>query len=139
MRLHLDLRARKLREQGIAEPAHAAQRQFGNRTSLLETSSEVWGWGAWERLAQDLRIALRTLRKTPAFTVVAMLTLAVGLGINTAVFSVVNAVMIRRLPYPEPDRVVSLWGSISATRRPASSAPKLSTPFHKYADVFWGP
>jgi putative ABC transport system permease protein len=111
MRLHIDLRAQKLRQQGVAptEAAYAAQRQFGNRTWLGETSSELWGFGAWERLAQDFRLALRGLRKTPGFTVVAVLTLALGLGMNTAVFSVVNAVIIRSLPYREPGRLISLW------------------------------
>jgi putative ABC transport system permease protein len=111
MRLHMDLRAQKLRRQGAAptQAAYAAQRQFGNRTLLGETSSELWGFGAWQRLAQDFRHAFRSLRKTPAFTVVAVLTLALGLGMNTAVFSVVNAVIIRSLPYREPGRLISLW------------------------------
>ena len=111
MRLHLELRAQKMRQQGMAgdEAGHAAQRQFGNSVSLAETSSELWGWGAWERLAQDFQYALRSLRKSPAFTVVAVLTLALGLGMNTAVFSVVNAVILRKLPYPDPDRMISLW------------------------------
>ena len=111
MRLHIDLRAQKFQQQGMAptEAGYAAQRQFGNRTSLGETSSELWGFAAWERLVQDFRQALRSLRKTPGFTVVAVLTLALGLGMNTAVFSVVNAVMIRSLPYREPSRLISLW------------------------------
>jgi predicted permease len=111
MRLHIDLRAQKLQRQGIAqtEAGYAAQRQFGNRTYLKETSTEIWGWTAWERLLQDVRHAVRTLRKTPGFTVVAVVTLALGLGMNTAVFSVVNAVIIRTLPYQEPDRLISLW------------------------------
>jgi putative ABC transport system permease protein len=111
MRLHIDLRAQRLQRQGVeqAGAGHAAQRQFGNRAYLKETSSEMWGWTAWERLIQDARHALRSLRKTPAFTVVAVLTLALGLGMNTAVFSVVNAVVIRTLPYQEPDRLISLW------------------------------
>jgi len=111
MRLHVHLRAQRLRQQGIVEKeaGHMAQRQFGNRTAVLDTASVVWGWGAWERLFQDLRLGARTLRKTPGFTAVAVLTLAAGLGINTAIFSVVNAVMIRSLPYPQPERLVSLW------------------------------
>jgi putative ABC transport system permease protein len=111
MRLHIDLRAQKLRQQGVepTEAGYAAQRQFGNRTLLGETSSELWGWTDWERLVQDFRHAFRSLVKTPAFTVVAVLTLALGLGMNTAVFSVVNAVMIRSLPYREPGRLISLW------------------------------
>jgi putative ABC transport system permease protein len=111
MRLHIELRARKLHQRGLSEEEaiHMAQRQFGNRTLVQDASSELWGWTAWERLFQDFRLGARTLRKTPGFTAIAVLTLALGLGINTAVFSVVNAVMIRSLPYPEPGRLISLW------------------------------
>jgi putative ABC transport system permease protein len=111
MRLHIQLRARRLEEQGIErrEAHYMAQRRFGNRTAILEMASAAWGWRAWECIAQDLRIGARSLRKTLGFTAVAVLTLAVGLGINTAVFSMVNAAMIRGLPYPQADRLVSLW------------------------------
>ncbi len=111
MRLHLELRARRLREQGIPEEEakYAALRQFGNRGALADASAAVWGWPACERLLQDLRHALRSLRKTPGFTLVTVATLAAGLGMNTAVFSVVNAVILRRLPYADPGRLVSLW------------------------------
>jgi hypothetical protein len=111
MRLHVDLRARRLREQGVAarEAGYMAQRQFGNRTAVLDAALDTWGWGAWERLLQDVRLGARTLRKTPGFTAVAVLTLAVGLGMNTAIFSVVNAVMLRSLPYQQPGALMALW------------------------------
>src|SRR5579872_1351402 len=107
MRLHVELRARKLRERGVEEKEamHMAQRQFGNQAQVQDASSELWTGGSWERLWQDLRLGARTLRKTPGFTAIAVLTLALGLGINTAVFSVVNTVMIRSLPYPAPSRL----------------------------------
>ena len=111
MELHLHLRARKLRDQGTREDdaPFAARRLFGNTTALYEASAAVWG-GEWcERLMQDFRQGARTLRKAPGFTAVAILTLALGLGINTAVFSLVNAVILRPLPYAESGRLVSIY------------------------------
>ena len=122
MRLHQELRAQQLRDRGLgSEQAHfAARREFGNRASIEIASSDVWGWGWWERLAQDLRYAVRSLRNAPGFVAIAVLTLAAGVGMNTAVFSIVNAVVLRSLPYPEPERLISLW-EMQAPRMPASN------------------
>src|SRR5262245_35369783 len=127
MRLHVELRARRFEERGIdpAEASYAALRQFGNRTAVQDESDRQWGFASWERLAQDLRQGFRALRKTPAFTALAVLTLALGLGINNAVFSVVNAVVLRRLPYPEPDRLISLYEEIT---RPEAGFSSRGTP-----------
>src|SRR5580693_6452576 len=122
MRLHVELRARKLHQQGLGadEAAYAARRQFGNATWYQGESSELWGWVMWERFIQDLRQGARTLAKSPGFTAVAVATLALGLGINTAVFSIVNTVMLRALPYQQPGRLVSLWEERSRPDNPPS-------------------
>lgn len=107
MRLHLELRAQRLRETGISgeEAESAARRKFGNRTLLKETSREMWSFVPLETLWRELRLAARTLRHSPGFTMTALLTLGLGIGANTGVFSLVDATLLRSLPYRDADRL----------------------------------
>ncbi len=110
IRDHIERETRDNVDRGLApdEARAAALRKFGNVTRVLEDTREVWRILWLEQLLQDVRFGARTLRRNPAFTLVVVLTLALGIGLNTAVFSVVNAVLIRPLPYPHAERLVWL-------------------------------
>jgi len=90
------------------EARWAARRRFGNRTWLAEEARRMSGIGWLDVLGQDLRFALRTFRRAPGFTAVAVVTLALGIGANTAIFSAVDALLLRPLPFREPGRLMSV-------------------------------
>jgi putative ABC transport system permease protein len=107
---HLDEKVEELIERGLgrAEAVAAARRAFGNVTVIEERGREVWGWPLLESCSADVRYACRRLRHSPLFTLVAVVSIALGIGATTAVFSVIYAVLIDPYPYRDADRLVHL-------------------------------
>src|SRR5437667_10102495 len=103
LHFHLQEEAQLRRERG-QDPA-GARREFGNLTTVRETTRETWGWGALERTARDAGFALRLLRKSPGFAVTAAAVLALGIGATTAILSVGDAVLLRPLVFPASERL----------------------------------
>jgi len=125
MAAHIEERIEQLVDDGLSqeEARIRAYRQFGNATLQKEKSREAWGWNGLEQLAQDVRFGYRVLAKAPAFTLTAIAVLALGIGMNTAMFSAAKALLLSALPYPEPDRLVEVWQTNKAGRFMAVSGP----------------
>jgi predicted permease len=124
MDAHLQFLVEKNLQQGMTadEAGTAARREFGNMTAVQERSYESWQFPRFESLLEDIRYALRGIVKAPALSLMVILTLAAGIGANTAIFSFVNAILLRPLPYPNADRLVILWSGLGYSgRAPFSS------------------
>jgi predicted permease len=134
MRLHVELRRQQQLASGLSPKAarQAAQRRFGNTTCIKETSYMAWGWNWLETFLLDAAYGVRSMLRTPAITVVALISLALGIGANTAIFSFLDAVMLRSLPVREPQQLVKLgiedWDGITDS----FACPELySYPFYR--------
>jgi MacB-like periplasmic core domain len=111
LRSDLELEEEEQREGGASEEEarYAALRAFGNPTLIREQTRAICSWSWLESLARDLRFSLRTLRRTLGFTVIAILVIALGIGANVALFTVVRGVLLKPLPFQDPDRLVMLY------------------------------
>src|SRR5215469_889380 len=125
---HMKLESEHLQEQGLSEQEArtASRRAFGNVMQAEERFYESSGWVWWDQLCQDVRFGLRMLAKNPGFTSIAVLTLALGIGANTTIFSVIEAVLLRPLSYNNADQLVSVastWDRNGVTTPYSSSPP----------------
>jgi predicted permease len=125
IRAHIAERIDELVADGLTkeDAAPQARREFGNVTLTEERAREVWQWPTLESLWMDIRHAMRQLRRNPGFTLVVILTLALGIGINTAMFTVVNGVLLRPMPFPNPHRLLLV--SFTPARSPFEVAAGL--------------
>ena len=114
VRSHLEMAAKERVERGEErkEAERAVRREFGNVGLVKEVTREMWGLRWLEDLAEDARFGLRTLSKNPGFTTIAVLTLALGIGANSAIFSLVNAILLKPLSYAHSERLVMAWEKV---------------------------
>ena len=128
LRLHLELERERHRDAGLSEDGadRAARRKLGNGTLIRERARDVWGWRWLDDLGRDVRHAFRGLGRNPGFSATVVLVLALGIGANTAMFSIVHGMLIRSLPYPDAGAIVRV-GHVSAASWPAQAVVSNTT------------
>jgi putative ABC transport system permease protein len=127
IREHIELETKENIDRGMApeEARYAALRKFGNVTRVKEDAREVWIVVWLEQLLRDIQFAFRLLCQNPGYTAVAILTIVLGIGVNSAMFSIFYATLIAPFPYPEPDQLVVVWSSLEGHRNTVSAADYL--------------
>ena len=117
LRDHIDRQIEDNMSRGLSreEARLAALRAFGNPAALRETTRATWSWNGLEQLMRDLYIGARTLSRTPVFAIIAILVMALGVGASVALFTVVRGVLLRPLPFADPDRLLMLYEHPTAT------------------------
>src|SRR5581483_5151870 len=134
LQFHLEEEAGERRHAGLSEQdaGYAARRELGNLTLVREDARSAWSWTLLEQFVQDLRYAARTILRDPAFTVLAVLSLALGIGANTAIYSFMDALLMRSLPVPSPESLVVLNWHVSGKKSLRDSVVHdVSGYFHK--------
>ncbi len=113
LQFHLDQQIAENIAAGMSaeEARHAAMRAFGNPTALRDQARNTWSWTWLEQFFRDIRIGIRTLARSPGFAIVSILVMAIGIGANVSLFTIVRSVLLRPLPFKDPDRLVMLYGS----------------------------
>jgi predicted permease len=137
---HVEQQIRENRAAGMSpeQARTAALRLFGNPAVLRDQARATWSWSAVESLLRDLRYSARTLRRTPGFTIVAILVMALGIGANVALFTVVRGVLLRPLPFQDPNRLMMLYESSSNTDDYNVVAGGVYAEWKKYNQSFSG-
>jgi predicted permease len=127
---HLDLEAEEQLESGLSpkQARYAARRALGNTTLVKEDVRAIWSMAWMERFARDVNYAARSLRKTPGFTVIAVLTLALGIGANTAIFSAIDALMLRPLPFSGAGQLVRIYSTKNGNLTGGTGSPRGPSP-----------
>ena len=133
LQFHLDEEAEQHRAEGLTEDQArwAARRELGNLTLLQEDTRAMWGWTIFEQVGQDLRYAFRTMAANRLFTLLAMTSLALGIGANTAIYSFMDAILLRSLPVSDPESLVVLNWYAKATEGDSVMKAMSGTTYHE--------